>query len=119
MLFFTGSSHNSWTILKAQEEATRKSHGVAMDSLHQIRLLADKMRKALLAGSLREFGCLLDEAWNAKRKVSEKISDSRIDHLYATACDNGAIGGKSRAPVAVDSCCCTAKRIANSRFATL
>jgi D-glycero-alpha-D-manno-heptose-7-phosphate kinase len=94
MLFFTGASHNSWTILKAQEEATRQSLGGAMDSLHQIRLLADKMRTALLAGSLQEFGCLLDEGWNAKRRVSDKISDSRIDHLYETACQNGALGGK-------------------------
>ena len=94
MLFFTGASHNSWTILKSQEDATRMSQGVAMESLHQIRQLAGKMRSALQAGSLQEFGCLLDEAWNAKRRVSDKISDSRIDHLYETALQNGALGGK-------------------------
>jgi len=94
MLFFTGASRNSWTILQAQERATRQSLGAAVDSLHQIRLLADKMRAALLAGRLKEFGCLLDEVWRAKKRVSDKISDSRIDYLYETACDNGAIGGK-------------------------
>jgi D-glycero-alpha-D-manno-heptose-7-phosphate kinase len=94
MLFFTGASRNSRTILKAQEQATRQSLGATVDSLHQIRLLAEKMRTALLAGNLQEFGCLLDEVWRAKRKVSDKISDSRIDLLYETARQNGALGGK-------------------------
>jgi len=94
MLFFTGASHHSWTILKTQEQATRHSLGATVDSLHQIRLLARKMWTALLAGNLREFGCLLDEVWYAKRSVSEKISNSRIDHLYETARHNGALGGK-------------------------
>ena len=94
MLFFTGAAHNSWIILKAQEQATRQSLGATVDSLHQIRLLAKKMQTALLAGNLQEFGCLLDEVWDAKRRVSDKISDSRIDHLYETARRNGALGGK-------------------------
>jgi D-glycero-alpha-D-manno-heptose-7-phosphate kinase len=94
MLFFTGASHNSWSILQSQEQDTRHSRGTTVESLHKIRMLADKMRAALLAGSLREFGCFLDEAWSAKRKVSAKISNSRIDYLYETARHNGALGGK-------------------------
>ena len=94
MLFFTGASHNSRTILQAQEKATRQSTGMAVDSLHQIRLLAKKMRNALLEGNLSEFGGLLDEAWQAKRKVSNKISNSWIDRLYEIARQSGALGGK-------------------------
>jgi D-glycero-alpha-D-manno-heptose-7-phosphate kinase len=94
MLFFTGASHNSWTILKAQEQATRQSTSTAVDSLHQIRLLAEKMRAALLEGNLKEFAGLLDEAWQAKRRVSDKISNSWIDYLYETARKSGALGGK-------------------------
>jgi D-glycero-alpha-D-manno-heptose-7-phosphate kinase len=94
MLFFTGASHNSWSILKAQECSTKKTVGPAIDSLHEIRSLAKKMRTALLAGNLREFGGFLDESWQAKRKVSDQISNSRIDHLYDIATKNGALGGK-------------------------
>jgi D-glycero-alpha-D-manno-heptose-7-phosphate kinase len=94
MLFFTGAAHNSWTILKAQDEATRQSRSAVVDSLHEIRLLAKKMQTTLLAGDLHEFGCLMDEAWRAKRRVSDKISDPRIDRLYETARQNGALGGK-------------------------
>jgi len=94
MLFFSGASHDSRTILKSQEQATKQSASTAVDSLHQIRLLAEKMRGALLEGNLKEFGRLLDEGWQAKRRVSDKISNSRIDHLYEIARQSGALGGK-------------------------
>jgi D-glycero-alpha-D-manno-heptose-7-phosphate kinase len=94
MLFFTGAAHHSWNILKAQEHATRQSLGATVDSLHEIRVLAKTMYTALLAGNLQEFGRLLDQAWRAKRRVSDKISDSRIDRLYEIARNNGALGGK-------------------------
>lgn len=94
MLFFTGSSHNSWSILKAQEQSTKKSAGPTADSLRQIHQLARTMQAALLKGNLKEFGGLLDEGWQAKRKLSEEISNSRIDALYEIARRNGALGGK-------------------------
>jgi D-glycero-alpha-D-manno-heptose-7-phosphate kinase len=52
------------------------------------------MKAALLAGDLEEFGCLLDRAWKAKRRISHRISNPRIDHLYELARDAGALGGK-------------------------
>ena len=36
MLFFTGESHHSWTILREQEESTRKLDGGAAGYLHEI-----------------------------------------------------------------------------------
>ena len=57
----------------------RRSHschtrGVAVEALHEVRVLADRMRVALESGDLNAFGSLLDEAWQAKKKVSTKIS---------------------------------------------
>jgi D-glycero-alpha-D-manno-heptose-7-phosphate kinase len=94
MLFFTGSAHNSWTILEEQEKSTRAHSGVALRALHEVRALADRMRIALEKGDLRAFGLLLDEAWQAKKRVSARISNSRIDDLYKIARQNGAVGGK-------------------------
>jgi D-glycero-alpha-D-manno-heptose-7-phosphate kinase len=94
MLFFTGAAHHSWTILKEQEQSTRSETGRAVESLHEIRELADEMRASLKAGDLEQFGNLLHRGWEAKKRVSSKISTSRIDHMYAVAREHGALGGK-------------------------
>jgi D-glycero-alpha-D-manno-heptose-7-phosphate kinase len=94
MLFFTGAAHDSWSILKDQEHSSSQPHGGSVDALHQIRELADRMRSAVTGGDLHAFGVLLDEGWRAKKQVSEKISNSRIDSLYWLARENGAVGGK-------------------------
>jgi D-glycero-alpha-D-manno-heptose-7-phosphate kinase len=94
MLFFTGSAHHSWSILQEQEDSTRSHVGPAVEALHQVRALADRMRDALEAADLDHFGTLLNEGWQAKKRISGKISNARIDHLYELACGNGALGGK-------------------------
>jgi D-glycero-alpha-D-manno-heptose-7-phosphate kinase len=48
----------------------------------------------LVEGRLEEFGRLLAESWEAKKRTSPKISNQRIDELYDAARSNGAIGGK-------------------------
>jgi D-glycero-alpha-D-manno-heptose-7-phosphate kinase len=63
-------------------------------SLHRIRELAEAMRDALLREDLREFGLLLHEGWENKKKVSSMISNPTIDRMYSLACENGAVGGK-------------------------
>ena len=67
---------------------------MAVESLHEIRELADTMRATLKAGNLDRFGELLHKGWEAKKRVSDKISTSRIDGMYELARANGAIGGK-------------------------
>jgi D-glycero-alpha-D-manno-heptose-7-phosphate kinase len=94
MLFFTGATHQSQTILEEQEESTREDRGRALESLHTIAALADRMRGTLEDGDLHTFGALLDEGWQAKKRISGKISSGQIDALYRTARDNGAVGGK-------------------------
>lgn len=94
MLFFTGVAHNSWKLLQEQEQSTRKSSGSALDSLHEIRELAERMRLALMRGDIWTFGDLLNESWQAKKRISANISNSLIDEAYELARQNGALGGK-------------------------
>ena len=85
MLFFTGVAHDSWKLLREQEESTQSGTGSAVDSLHEIRALADDMRRALLNGNLRSFGSLLNDGWEAKKRISSQISNPLIDEAYALA----------------------------------
>jgi D-glycero-alpha-D-manno-heptose-7-phosphate kinase len=94
MLFFTGVSHHSWSILKEQEASSRSRQGSAIESLHHIRKLAERMRQTLEEGDLRQFGLLLHEGWEHKKKISPKISTPAIDRMYHMARDHGAVGGK-------------------------
>jgi D-glycero-alpha-D-manno-heptose-7-phosphate kinase len=94
MLFFTGSSHDSWTILQEQESSSRNPMGAAVEALHEVKALGIRMRIALQRRDIRELGQLLHEGWQAKRRISNKISTPRIDELYNLARENGALGGK-------------------------
>lgn len=94
MLFFTGSAHHSWTILREQEASARVHTSATVEALHEVKALGAKMRIALQRGELRRFGDLLHESWLAKQRFSSKISTPRIDLLYGLARENGAIGGK-------------------------
>lgn len=64
----------------------------------QLRLMNQMVDEAIhiLTGgvNLIAFGELLHEAWLAKRSLSEMVSNSEVDALYAAALEAGAIGGK-------------------------
>jgi D-glycero-alpha-D-manno-heptose-7-phosphate kinase len=94
MLFFTGSAHNSWSILREQEMSTRQGSASTVDALHEVKALGAEMRDVVQHDDIRRLGELLHLGWMAKRKVSAKISDSRIDGFYELAREKGAVGGK-------------------------
>jgi D-glycero-alpha-D-manno-heptose-7-phosphate kinase len=94
MLFFTGSAHNSWHILKEQEKLTSNGNKRALESMDYIRRAAEQMRDALLKGNFRAFATLLHEGWQAKKSLSSGISSPLIDEAYAAALHEGALGGK-------------------------
>jgi D-glycero-alpha-D-manno-heptose-7-phosphate kinase len=94
LLYFTGSAPHSWAIVKGQQKTMSDHTHSAVDALHKVRKLADRMREALGSGNLAAFGSMLDEVWQAKKRVSRGISNSRIDQLYRLAREHGALGGK-------------------------
>jgi D-glycero-alpha-D-manno-heptose-7-phosphate kinase len=94
MLFFTGSSHDSWNILQEQEKSTRMHASSTLEALHAVKALAFRMRHALQAGELYEFGKLLNEGWESKRRFSKKVSTPRIEQLMSVGLQSGALGGK-------------------------
>jgi D-glycero-alpha-D-manno-heptose-7-phosphate kinase len=94
MLFFTGAAHNSWDILREQEKLTLSGNGDALESMHQIRNTAHQMRDVLSKGDFQAFAALLHHGWEAKKKVSHRISTTFIDEAYSAALQSGALGGK-------------------------
>ncbi len=94
LLFYTGQTRSSTTILAAQKKDTVNGDPAILDSLHRTKELGYRIREALEAGDVEQFGFLLHEHWENKKRRNGKISDPRIDEWYQLARANGAIGGK-------------------------
>jgi len=94
LLFFTGMSRQSSTILRHQRQSTEDNAAVVIDSLHEIKRLAINMAEALPSGKLGDFAALLDQSWYRKKLPAPNISNSFIDECYTMARANGALGGK-------------------------
>lgn len=93
-LFYTGITRSSSDILTDQQRETAEGDSRVVDSLHRTKDLGLRVKEALEAGDLEQFGILLDEQWQNKKRRSPKASDPRIDQWYELAKDNGALGGK-------------------------
>jgi D-glycero-alpha-D-manno-heptose-7-phosphate kinase len=90
MLFFTGTTRKSESILEEQKNNIPDHLGI-LSELKEITYMA---RNELEAGNLDRIGELLNKSWTLKRRLSSNISNGTIDRLYTTALDAGAIGGK-------------------------
>lgn len=64
----------------------------------QLRITKDLVEESLTVlnggADICVFGTLLHEAWQAKRGLSDKVSNTSIDEIYACAMAQGALGGK-------------------------
>lgn len=91
-LFFSGFSRNA-----SQIEAEKIRQINKLDSeLKELHQMVDEAVKILNGeNALVEFGLLLDEAWQIKKRLAGKVSNSFLDHIYEIAKKNGAIGGKA------------------------
>jgi D-glycero-alpha-D-manno-heptose-7-phosphate kinase len=94
MLFFTGSSRESTSILKHQRKSTQERNESVLQALHNIKQVATDMQVCLEQGNLDEFARLLHYSWQEKRRLAPNLSTSLIDECYTLALSGGAKGGK-------------------------
>ena len=62
--------------------------------IEKIMSYVNEGKKILESGSIDDFGRLLHTSWLEKKKLSELITNNKIDNLYDEAIRNGALGGK-------------------------
>src|SRR5438876_1528605 len=94
MLFFTGSSRESTSILKHQRKSTQEQDESVLNALHHIRQIAVDVEACLKQGNLDEFARLLHYSWQEKQRLAPGLSTSFIDECYGLALEHGALGGK-------------------------
>jgi len=94
LLFFTGISRKASSILKDQDKRSKENDKQMLNNLHYIKELGLKSKEALVNGDMLQFGELLNEHWEQKKKRSKNMSNSQIDEWYELGKKNGALGGK-------------------------
>ncbi len=94
LLFFTGLSRSAGSILKDQDTRTQESDQEILENLHIIKELGFRSKKVLEDGKTSEFGGIMHEHWEHKKKRSRGITNPRINEWYDIARANGAVGGK-------------------------
>ena len=91
MLYYT-------TIKRTASDVAKTYVGELDKKKSQMRVMKDLVKEGLGVlsggGDLNAFGELLDEAWEIKRGLSSKTTNSAVDDIYRRAKEAGALGGK-------------------------
>jgi D-glycero-alpha-D-manno-heptose-7-phosphate kinase len=94
LLCYTGATRRSDGVIEDQTTRYEEGEESTLAALRGQKELAVEMKNALVRRRPHEFGGLLHEAWQQKRRMSPKISTDFIDTAYAEARKAGALGGK-------------------------
>lgn len=94
VLYFTGKSRSSATIIDQQKKNTSSGNEQAIEAMHRIKRSAKDMKWALLKGDMKEFAHILGEGWENKKKMADVITTPTIQEVFNTAISAGALAGK-------------------------
>jgi D-glycero-alpha-D-manno-heptose-7-phosphate kinase len=94
LLCYSGTTRDGGRVIEDQTSRLERGNEDTVAALRAQKELAVEMKNALLRGNLGDFGALLDSAWQAKRRMSDRISTPRIEELYEEARKAGAVGAK-------------------------
>ena len=94
LLFFTGFSRSAGSLLQDQKARSEVLDPEMIENLHYVKELGYRSQRALESGNCAEFGSLMHEHWEHKKRRSKGMSNTKIDEWYELALRNGAAGGK-------------------------
>jgi D-glycero-alpha-D-manno-heptose-7-phosphate kinase len=97
-MYYTGLNRNALEVLQHQNAAMNgknAARGPVEDALNEIKEVGYRILEAIESENFDEWGCLLHQHWEQKRKMSEKISVSLCDEIYTEVRERfGVLGGK-------------------------
>jgi D-glycero-alpha-D-manno-heptose-7-phosphate kinase len=96
VLVYTGKTRFASQVLTEQMAATKEKK-IDRELGHLLALTAQAID--VLEGSdpetmLKEFGAMMHEGWQTKKRLSDRVSSPQIDAIYDAALCAGALGGK-------------------------
>lgn len=94
LLFFTGFARSAGSILKDQKVRTQSSDADMLANLHYVKEMGYHSKQMLEEGRTADFGALMHEHWEHKKRRSGGMSNPQIDEWHELGMKNGAVGGK-------------------------
>jgi D-glycero-alpha-D-manno-heptose-7-phosphate kinase len=94
LTFYTGIQRDANIILKEQSGVSEKDESKELEAMHHIKRIGLGIEQSLIEGDIDNLGLLMNEHWETKKKISNKMSTNEIDKWYKLALKNGALGGK-------------------------
>jgi D-glycero-alpha-D-manno-heptose-7-phosphate kinase len=93
VLFFTGQSRESASIIKKKVKAIDKQ-GETVAAMHRMKEMAYEMKRLMLRHKFDEMGRLMHQMWQDKKRTVSGVSNTELDAIYAAVLQAGALGGK-------------------------
>lgn len=90
LMFYTGVERKSVDIHREQSLGI----DINRNSYDRMKEIALETKKSLEDHDFNKLGMLMDENWNIKKRLSNRISQDIIDQWYSKAINAGATGGK-------------------------
>ncbi|MFX1328701.1 MAG: GHMP kinase [Promethearchaeota archaeon] len=97
ILCYIGGSHFSSDIQNEVLKGYKFEKKSYMEAMQDLKDVAHSMRNIVESNDLNqinEFGELLHKGWLAKKSLSDKISNKKIENFYLTSREFGVLGGK-------------------------
>lgn len=94
LLYYTETSRFSSDIITSQADNVKQKKTASIDAMHMLKKQANMMKEAILKGEIDKIGEILDFGWQQKKMMASGISNPTIDHIYESAIQAGASGGK-------------------------
>jgi len=94
ILFYTGQSRDSDTIINDQVESLEQSDGSALAAMHEVKKASYVFKELLLRGDIYGLAHQFRQAWNDKKATSKSITNHMIDELERSILTEGALSMK-------------------------
>ena len=94
VLFFTGVSRESATIIAEQSSNVTKGDADSITALHGLKQEAVVLKECLLRGDFEGIAESMHLGWQNKKLLAKGVSNSHIDEIYDAAIAAGALAGK-------------------------
>lgn len=94
ILFNTGTSRFSSSIIKDQDKLISEKSSKTITSMLDIKQEAINIKEYLLKGDFLKIAESIQKGWVAKKNASNSITNNFLDKIYENVMDAGAMAGK-------------------------